>query len=140
MKVTNSLYENILFTIIKVFRLRYRRTKKTGLKLFGLVSPRGNFKIRRHYMDGRRDLIVNGWQMYIGITISLVCVYICISISPGCIYLYLNISRLYIIISISPRCILVSQYLQVVYLYINSCRLYKYHYLNISKMYVSQYL
>ena len=127
MKVTNSLYENILFTIIKVFRLRYRRTKKTGLKLFGLVSPRGNFKIRRHYMD-------------IGITISLVCVYICISISPGCIYLYLNISRLYIIISISPRCILVSQYLQVVYLYINSCRLYKYHYLNISKMYVSQYL
>ena len=50
MKVTNSLYENILcltfengFKIREVFYdSRQGEQRKRGLKLFGLVSPRGD--------------------------------------------------------------------------------------------------
>ena len=42
---------------IKVFRLRSRRTKKRGLNLFGLVSPKGDFKLKTTLHGG---LIVNG--------------------------------------------------------------------------------
>ena len=39
-----------------------------GLKLFGLVSPRGDFNLKttlHRSTEGQRDLIVNGWQRYI---------------------------------------------------------------------------
>ena len=46
--------------LINVFRLCCRRTKRSGVKMFGLVSPRGDFKLKTTLNGWGGGLVVNG--------------------------------------------------------------------------------